>query len=168
MKGLIDANPVRAAVPAAIGLGVLLLLLPACNSTLNGANSMEDRPGASAVRDPVLQDIPKPAGFQLAADRSMVENIGRVRLARCEYEGVGAASRVKRFYEEYLPAAGFDLRHWSLDRGEYSLDFESTDEECQVRIRPASRGRTIVTVSVRPKAQGSTQRDSQPPLRRPD
>jgi hypothetical protein len=148
-----------------LGLGTAIALLPACNAM--GPRQGEDRPGASAVRDPVLQDIPKPAGFMLAADRSMVTNIGRFRLAQCEYVGPGEAAQIKRFYEEYLPTAGFELRHWSLDHGEFNLDFESSAEVCNVRVRPSSRSKTTVIVKVRPKAQGSTEREARPPTRRP-
>jgi hypothetical protein len=135
---------------------------------ISRGGAVEDRPTASAVRDPVLQDIPKPTGFQLAADRSMVTNIGRFRLAQCEYVGPGDAAQIKRFYEEYLPTAGFELRHWSLDHGEFSLDFESAAEVCNVRIHASGRGKSTVIVKVRPKAQGSVERESRVPLRRPD
>ena len=152
----------------ALGLGATILWLPACNSTLTRGEGADGRPTASAVRDPVLQDIPKPAGFRLAADRSMVTNIGRIRLAQCEYVGSGDPVEIKRFYEEYLPAAGFELRHWGLDHGEYDLDFESGQETCHVRIRPKGLGKTTVVVKVQPRAQGSLDRASGPPARRPD
>lgn len=168
MRGTAEARPWPLARMAAIALAPLIALLPACESTVHRGGAVDDRPAASAVRDPVLQDIPKPAGFRLAADRSMVTNIGRFRLAQCEYVGAGDAAQIKRFYEEYLPSAGFELRHWSLDHGEYSLDFESSAEVCEVRIRQQDTSKTSVMVKVRPRAQGSVQRDSQPPLRRPD
>lgn len=149
--------------------GLMLGSLPGCSSMGGSVSSGRGDIGttASAVRDPVLQDIPKPAGFRLAAERSMVTNIGRFRLAQCEYSGPADAARIKQFYEEYLPSAGFELRHWSLDRGEFSLDFESSAEVCNVRIRPAGRNKSAVVVKVRPKASGSLERESQPPMRRP-
>lgn len=150
-------------------VGLLAGALPGCSALNSSVADDQSDAGAtaSAVRDPVLQDIPKPAGFVLAADRSMVTNIGRFRLAQCEYSGRGDAARIKRFYEEYLPSAGFELRHWSLDRGEFSLDFESSAEVCNVRIRPSGRSKATVIVKVRPKAAGSVERDSGAPRRRP-
>ena len=97
----------RVACLGGICAAMAVLLLSGCDSMVHRGGEMEDRNTASAVRDPVLQDIPKPAGFRLAADRSMVTNIGRFRLAQCEYVGSGDAGRIKRFYEEYLPTAGF-------------------------------------------------------------
>jgi hypothetical protein len=150
--------------------GLVLGTLPGCASVSGSVSSDQSDMAttASAVRDPVLQDIPKPAGFRLAADRSMVTNIGRFRLAQCEYSGPADAAQIKRFYEEYLPSAGFELRHWSLDRGEFSLDFESSAEVCNVRICPAGRNKSTVIVKVRPQASGSLERESRPPTRRPE
>lgn len=122
---------------------------------------------ASAVRDPVLQDIPKPAGFTLSADKSVAISSGRFRQAKCEYTGPLATDSVKRFYEEYMPSAGFELRQWGLDRGEYSMRFESASEVCTVRTRPEKRT-TVLVVELVPKPQGGTERDSNPPMRRPN
>ena len=146
---------------AALRLTLAALLAATAGCAMGGGEM-----AASAVRDPVLQDIPKPQGFRLVDERSMAKATGKFRVARCEY--VGAANRevVKRFYEEYMPSASFSLREWSLDSGKYWMRFESSAEVCNVRIGPSGRG-TAVIVEVAPKAQGVTERDTEPPVRRP-
>ncbi len=122
---------------------------------------------ASAVRDPILQDIPKPAGFQLAADRSIFWQRGRWRMGKCEYEGPTDPTAVKRFYEQYMPSAGFTLRERSLDNGEYKLRFESETEVCVIRIA-RKRGRTRVLLEIAPQSRGSAETPKpKAPLRRP-
>lgn len=150
----------------ALGLALTLVLAPACDSTSGG--QMSDRPTASAVRDPVLQDIPKPSGFKLVQDQSLAISAGRMRLVKCQYSGSLDSSRVKRFYEEYMPSAGFELKRWSLDQGEYLLRFESEAEVCIVKARSSGWNKTIVTVEIEPLSKGAAERDAKPPRRRPD
>ncbi|MFQ5805954.1 MAG: hypothetical protein ACE5I3_05845 [Phycisphaerae bacterium] len=146
-------------------LGLGFVMLPACNSI--GGGQREGQPAASAVRDPVLQDIPKPSGFLLVNDRSFGVFSGKVRIARCEYDGSSDTSAVKRFYEEYMPSAGFELRRWTLDGGVFNLHFESNTEICVVRVLPRKWRKTGLVVEISPKPQGPTERDSKPPMRRP-
>lgn len=155
---------------AVLGLGAATLWLAGCasfNGTVN-TGAGEGGATASAVRDPVLQDIPKPAGFTLSADNSVAISSGKFRQAKCEYSGSLSTDAVKRFYEEYMPGAGFELRQWGLDRGEYSMRFESSSEVCTVRTRPSKRNTTAIIVELVPKPQGSTERESNPPARRPN
>lgn len=149
-------------------LGLAVVLLPACESI--GRAPVENRPAASAVRDPVLDDIPKPAGFVLVDDRSSAYYAGKVRIARCEYVGPTERTAVKRFYEEYMPSAGFELRRWSLDSGLFNLTFESNAEVCTVRIHPKDwkKRTTVLVVEIGPKAKGPTEHETKPPTRRPD
>lgn len=121
---------------------------------------------ASAVRDPVFYDIPKPAGFKLVEERSVARVSGRVRVAKCEYKGSTDVAAVKRFYEEYLPSAGFEQRRASLDEGTYILSFESAAEMCDVSIRRKSFS-TVVVIEIGPKSSGVVDRDAPPPVRRP-
>jgi len=148
-------------------VGLALGLLPGCSSMSGSVSSGQEGATASAVRDPVLQDIPKPAGFVLDTERSSAIASGKFRLAKCEYGGALTPSAVKRFYEEYMPSASFELQHWSLDRGEYTMTFESSLEVCTVRVRPGNWKQTAVLVEIIPKPQGSPQHESQPPMRRP-
>jgi hypothetical protein len=148
-------------------VGLALGLLPACSSMSGSVSSGHEDTTASAVRDPVLQDIPKPAGFVLDPERSSAIASGKYRLAKCEYGGTLAPSAVKRFYEEYMPSANFELQNWSLDRGEFTMTFESSSEVCTVRIRPGSWQKTAVLVEIIPKPQGSPEHEPQPPMRRP-
>jgi hypothetical protein len=150
-----------------LSIGSLLPSLTGCQSMGGSVSAGSDEGAASAVRDPVLQDIPKPAGFVLDADRSVAIASGKFRLARCEYGGGLAPAAVKRFYEEYMPAANFELRRWSLDQGVYNLYFESSSEVCTIRTRPGDWRKTAVVVEIAPKPQGNTERESAPPMRRP-
>jgi|GEM_PF-1574569 len=137
------------------------------NGSFGGAEQNDGQASASAVRDPILQDIPKPTGFVLDADRSVAISSGQLRLAKCEYSGALSRSSVKRFYEEYMPSAGFTLRQWSLDQGEFSLRFESSSEICTIRAKPRSRSNTAVVVEIVPKPRGSAEREQKPQLRHP-
>ncbi|MFN0135545.1 MAG: hypothetical protein ACKVS9_05435 [Phycisphaerae bacterium] len=111
-----------------------------------------------AVRDPLIQDIPKPAGFQLVDDRSVARVSGQVRVARCEYEGRTDRQAVKRFYETNLPQAGFELKKTSLDDGVWGLTFESATEVADLRIRKKGF-RTVVVIELGPKPVGTTERE---------
>jgi hypothetical protein len=67
-----------------------------------------------------------------------------------------------------MPSAGFELKRWSLDQGEYLLRFESDDEVCIVKARSGGWNKTIVSVEIEPLSRGAALRDSKPPRRRPD
>lgn len=143
----------------AIGCAVGLLVgLAGCNSGDEGSRTI------TAVQDPIIRDIPKPAGFSLVDKNSMARSSGQFRIARCEYSGGTDRTAVQRFYEQNMPAAGFELRHSSFDKGTVDLQFESASEICNVKIYPSGL-RTRVVVEVGPRAQGSTERQP-PPLRR--
>ncbi len=149
--------------------GLALLPLTACNlmgGTASGGHGAEGAT-ASAVRDPVLQDIPKPAGFMLVDDRTFGVFSGQDRIARCVYSGTTERTAVKRFYEEYMPSAGFELREWTVDEGRFDLRFESGAEVCNVLVYRGSGRNTTLVVQIKPKPKGSTQHDTQPPMRRP-
>jgi hypothetical protein len=148
-----------------LGLGLAMVLLPACNSM--GGGQREGQPTASAVRDPVLQDIPRPSGFTLVDDGTFGVFSGKVRIARCQYVGSTERSAIKRFYEEYMPSAGFELRGWDLDAGVFNLHFESSAEVCTIRVSPKEWNKTAIVVEVKPRSQGPTEHESQPPTRRP-
>ena len=137
--------------------GVGLLVLPGCQS--GGKN---DPPPASAVQDPVLRDIPKPAGFRMVERTSMAKASGQYRIAQCEYTGSKDRESVRRFYEEYMPEAGFTLKHWGLDKGTYSLNFESDRETCDISIGNSGL-QTLLVVKVGPRAEGSTERMTHAP-----
>ncbi len=150
-------------------VGLALVWLAGCAS-MGGSissGSTDGRTSASAVRDPVLQDIPKPAGFMLVDDGTFGVFAGQVRIARCEYRGATDRSAVKRFYEEYMPSAGFELREWTVDEGRFDLRFESGAEVCNVLVYPGSGRNTILVVHIKPRPKGSAEHESKPPMRRP-
>lgn len=159
-----------AKLPLPVACGLIVIVIGGCaqlSGTVN-TGSVDSGPTASAVRDPILQDIPKPSGFVLNAERSVAISSGRFRQVKCEYNGSLPTDSVKRFYEEYMPSAGFELRQWGLDRGEYSMRFESNSEVCTVRTRPLKRNTTVLVVELVPKPQGAVERESNPPGRRPN
>lgn len=145
-------------------LTIGLVAATGCNGTGGGAN--RDGPTASAVRDPIIADLPKPSGFRLVDERSVARASGQFRVAKCEYMGGTHRDAVVRFYEEYMPAAGFELKHKSFYNGEFELRFESDAEHCVVNVRPRG-GQTTLVIDVGPKSAGSAERDAAPPMRRP-
>ncbi len=146
---------------------VSLVALPGCDSAGRRAGPGEERPVASAVRDPVLEGIPKPAGFVLDEPQSLAITAGRMRLAKCQYVGPLHPTEVRRFYEHYMPSAGFTLRRWSLDHGEFNLRFESQNEVCVVRARPRGSNKTEVVLELEPRPRGTPVSDVPAPARRP-
>jgi len=147
-------------VGALVTAGLAGIALAGCQSASTSTPAI-----ASAVRDPVLQDIPKPQGFRLVEERSTAFASGQVRVAKCEYVGPTAVEAVKRFYEEYMPSARFKLKQWSLDRGAFTMRFESTNELCNIRIA-RDGAKTSIVVEVGPLPRGTTERESPPPVRR--
>ena len=152
----------------ALCLGLTVVFLPACESIMGRDGQIESRTTASAVRDPVLEDIPKPSGFRLVDDGTFGVFAGRVRIARCEYAGTTDRAAVKHFYEEYMPSAGFELREWTVDEGRFDLRFESGAEVCNVLIYPGDRRNTILVVHIKPKSKGPAEHETTPPMRRPN
>src|SRR5262245_15193026 len=78
-----------------------MMLLPACES--GGGHETP-----SAVQDPIIRDIPKPAGFSLVDKNSRATASGHTRVAQVQYTGNMERAKVKQFYEEYMPGAGFN------------------------------------------------------------
>jgi len=59
---------------------------------------------------------------------------------------------VARFYEKYMPTAKFTLKEKGFNNGEYALRFESDNEVCNVRVRPA-KGKAALVIDVRTAAE---------------
>lgn len=125
------------------------LLMLTMAAALAGCQSNETI--VQPVRDPILSDIPKPPGFSLVNSRSTAFASGQWRLAKCEYTGSMERDRLRRFYEQYMPQAGFELRQWNLEAGTLTMMFESAAETCNIRLRP-SGNRTIVQLELAPLA----------------
>lgn len=152
-----DKCLIRRYLQSLVCVAVGLLAGAGCNSGGDNGRAI------TAVQDPIIRDIPRPAGFTLVDKDSMARSSGRFRIARCEYTGGEDRAAVQRFYEQYMPSAGFEIRHSSFDKGTLDLQFESSSEICNVRIYPVGL-RTRIVVEVGPKAQGSAERQP-PPLR---
>lgn len=149
----------RVPIGSSIVLATLLAALSGC--TMGGSGPR----GASAVQDPVISDIPKPAGFKLVADRSVFWQSGKFRGGKCEYSGRTDLLTVKNFYREYMPQAGFEEREFTLYKGTFQMRFESQDEICNIRIQTEGR-KTVVAVEMAPRARGSIQTEFREPLLR--
>ena len=150
------------------GLAALAMCLPlgACATTSSTATASGDGRSASAMQHPTLEGIPIPAGFELVGDRSFHHASGRLRYANCEFQGDGDPAAVERFYRKHMPSAGFTLRQTSSGRGEYVLEFDSSNERSTVRAR-RDKFKTILIVTVSPTPKGSVEREANPPLRNP-
>ena len=142
------------------------VVLGACTTVTGTAKVGEDAPAASARQHPTLEGIPIPSGFTLVADETHASNSGRLRYADCDFVGKADPASVFTFYKEYMPSAGFTLRQWRFDRGEYIMDFDSTNEQSTVRIK-RSKFKTDLRIDVRPTPKGSAERDTDTPVRRP-
>ena len=99
-------------------------------------------------------------------DRSFGWSSGQLRHANYVFSGDTAPARVGRFFEEYMPSAGFILRQKRFDRGEYVLEFESNAERSAVRIKRI-KFKTELIIDVSPRAKGTVEREMNPPKRRP-
>lgn len=149
----------RVPIGSSIMLACLASTLSGCTMGGSGAR------GASAVQDPVISDIPKPAGFKLVADRSVFWQSGKYRTGKCEYAGRTDVLAVKNFYREYMPQAGFEEREFTLFNGVFHMRFENDDEVCNIRIWSQGR-KTVVAVEMSPRARGSIQTEFREPLLR--
>ncbi len=139
--------------------------IAASAAILAGCESTDRGPSASAMKHPLLEDIPLPNGFKLVDDQSMARASGRTRIARVKFVGPTERAAVMRFFEEYMPRAGFDLRHCGFDRGVYELRFESGGEECTFRVAP-EKSKTAIFVELGPLATETASRtppDELPP-----
>jgi len=143
----------RAGVRVAGTLLLALAGLAGCQADGRGGGA-----AVSAVRDPVVADMPRPSGFQLVEGDCVFWQAGRYRAGKLVYSGSTNATTIKRFYEEQMPTAGFDKRELTLYGGTYLVRFESETEVCNVRIREATMGPTRVEMEIIPLPQGTTER----------
>lgn len=118
-------------------------------------------PPATAVRHPILEDIPQPAGFRLVDERSVSRNSGQFRVAKVEFIGDASRASVYRFYKEYMPSAGFHLVQENFERGQYNLQFRADSEELYVRIRPEG-SKTAVALDLGPTPRATPKREPYP------
>ncbi len=165
------------ALRARIGGGLLALsalFLTAGTTGCNSDGSTGSANGtASPVRDPDLDDIPKPSGFSPVRDeRTAFWRSGRLRVGQLWFKGGSDPIEVRKFYETFMPDAGYALREMSLKGGEYLMRFESDTEIIHVRCW-REKFNTLVVVEFGPQPQGSAPRENparegaRPPARRP-
>lgn len=161
------ASRTGARLGAVMALTAGVLSVAGC-ATFNGGTTgtAAPEPAITAVQHALLSDIPRPVGFELVPERSVARESGQFRVAQCEYVGSTHPDAVARFYVEYMPRAQFTLRQKRFDNGQYSLRFESDQEECNVRVR-GERSNTVLVLDVGPLPRGSTERDAAHPARRP-
>ena len=117
------------------------------------ANNPDGAPVPAAMEHPLLKGIPIPAGFQLVQDRSRARHQGATREAQCEFQGSLVPGEVVRFYEHYMPTAGFGLGPKIFVQGQYTLRFESTAEECNIVVKRTGFNTTLV-IDIGPASRG--------------
>ena len=157
--------PAGARFPAAVAVAVAVVAA-GCTSHSGGFNSSAAREPASAgaaVQHPTLEGIPLPAGFRLVDDRSFGVSTGPMRVGRFEFRGNVERTTVASFFKQYMPSGGWTLRKEDFDRGVYELRFESSSEECTIRLRAEGRA-TIIGVQVSPIPGSAMAGDVAPPL----
>jgi len=125
-----------------------------CELLGGNRQSTGQAPPVSPMQHPVLEGIPLPAGFRIVDERSMARKAGATRIGQCEFIGGAMPDDVARFYEKYLPAAKFTLKEKGFNNGEYALRFESDNEVCNIRVRPA-KGKTALVIDVGPLLRGA-------------
>jgi hypothetical protein len=141
---------------AGAALGALGMLAAGCESS--GAHR-DAGGGATPVQHVSLEGIPVPSGFRLVDDRSVGVSSGPLRVAKLEFIGDLDRTAGARFYKEYMPSGGWTLREEDFDRGVYSLRFESSREQCIVRLW-MEKNRTIIAIRLTPISAGHEPRDA--------
>jgi len=147
------------------GLGSLfvsVLVLPLCGCESSGGGGQAYAAStvkAPPVQHPALEGIPLPRGFEQVDERSFSWSSGQLRHVNFEFVGDKRPADVNRLYKDHMPSAGFSLRQERFDRGEYVMEFESSQERSTVRIR-RSGSKTTLIIDVSPKAKGPVERDA--------
>jgi len=145
------------AVLAGSGTLALVLSLAGCDSSgsmVTTAGGPAPEPPAP-MQHPLLENFPIPAGFELVPERSVAKKAGTLRIAQCEFAGYVQATEVTRFYQKYLPTAGFRLLEQRFLDNEHQLRFESSSETCNIRVRQIKK-KTTFTVDLGPLPTGTS------------
>ncbi|TWT42295.1 hypothetical protein RAS1_34250 [Phycisphaerae bacterium RAS1] len=145
-------------------VAVLLAAAMAAGGCESGTTG--EGPSASPVQDPMLEGIPLPHGFTKVLEKSDGTVSGQFRLVRFYYTGSTDPAAVHRFYEEYMPSAGFTQVERSLEQGAYMSRFQSSSEECSIRVK-REKSKTSLVVNVRPLPAATADRSGSPPVRQP-
>lgn len=127
-------------------------------------SSVDESPRTSdpARQHPTVEGIPIPNGFRYVDDKSIFFSSGAIRAGIYEFSGSTDVIAVYRFYKDYMGQAGFTLRQEWGDRGEYYLRFDSSTEECMVKLL-RERGKTILIIRLDPKSSGSADHNTKAP-----
>jgi hypothetical protein len=147
------------------GLRSVLLVLAVCGLVAGPAGCASDETSGAAigaVQHPLLENFPLPPGFKMVADRSVARNSGTVRMAKCEFEGNLSTESTVGFYEEYMPTAQFRQLDKRFEAGTYALRFESSREECEIRVR-RTRTKTVLVIDLGPLSQAAEPRHPSAP-----
>ena len=127
---------------------VALAVLAVAGCKQFGARSDEER--LSASQRPVVPDIPVPKGFKMDLDRTFFNSGGGLRSGYITYNGQGTAPALLEFFRDNMPISGWVLVRETSGSGAYSLHFEKSNEEAEVKIRPG-RFSTDLIVAFFPK-----------------
>jgi hypothetical protein len=98
-----------------------------------------------------FSDLPVPVGFKLIPVQSYSFETQGVRVAMLRYHGKSEISKVVNFYKEQMQIYGWNLLN-VIEYGQHILNFDRDSETCVI-ILESQMGKTLVTISLGPKAQ---------------
>jgi len=126
----------------AAGLMAAAVMIAGCQtgSTVGGATEAtagergEALPRLTPTPQPLIADLPVPAGFKFVDDLSRDYQTGRFRFVDHTYRGSATKFQTERFYSRYMPENGWELRGKQLVRGLILMRYAKGSEFCEVRI----------------------------------
>jgi hypothetical protein len=143
--------------------GTALALVTGCDGM--GRSGDAEMRTARAVQHPMLVGVPLPRGYTVVDDRSVGLERGRLRVAKYEFEGSARKLQLHEFFLNQMPPAGFQLMSRREDNGVITLRFESSTEECTLRIGDRG-GKSYFVIDVVPLPDGpAPQPEDFPPAR---
>lgn len=147
---------------------LVLLIATACNNgkmqVSRPQNDAEKRKHLTPRSAAYLAGVPVPKGFDIAERMTDSYEAAGMRFARQEYVGFADAYAIREFYKEHMPMSGWNYITSQEVKGQSSMRFESSDEECTVTIKPTRfLNRTRIQVILKPFKRSEVE----PPSRRP-
>lgn len=94
---------------------------------------------------PYVADVPVPRKFELDERRSTHDRSPGKRQIRHFYMGSDKPLAAKNFYLARMPEKGWNLLADELKNGVYFLNYDNSDESCNVRIETVPQGRSTRT-----------------------
>lgn len=136
---------------ALAGLGLMVLLMPGCETTSSGRGA---RRGMVVADNLVIPDLPVPRGFKIDNKRSFfnINPTTNTRVVFVSYTGRGDSLALMGFFRENMAVSGWDLKEEAGDFGVYVQRYEKAKEAVEIRIEPG-RFKTSFSISLNPKGR---------------